>query len=290
MPDKEYNEKEINLRDYFNVIIRRKKIIIRVFLIVLFISLVVSLFIQNKYQAVLAMSVPSYRITTVVFNEGGISQDSAKQKISLRLSLPMHKIFLKSPILIEVVLKKNISVNTTDIISLLRKQNAQFDTRDLKSNDALELVVQADNPDRARRLVLAWAQEYPSYAIAEIEKEADFKDAFLDKQMKILMDNFLKVQDGFKKSGLSEINSELATSSRNNFKVIYGSLISEKEINIFAKGAKIEDIRMLSFESEPKISEENNKRKIIITISLLGLVLGVFLAFYKEYRQRNGQL
>jgi len=98
-------EDEINLRDYINVIIKRKKIILTVFFVSIITTAVFSLMMPKVYQATtLIMIVPS-RIQ-VALSSSQVSSLDGQQKTGTGNSLSTHKELLKSDVVLERIIDK----------------------------------------------------------------------------------------------------------------------------------------------------------------------------------------
>ncbi len=196
MNSRNYENDEIDLKDYFDVIVRRKKVIIYIFIICVFTSALISFLIPKVYQADAAILITPSRIhTTLSPSEISLNVEPSSAKgeyLSSRqptISLPTHKLLLTSNIVLGRVLN-NFSVSRKSkeeptISSLMRK----LKTTEIEETGIIQLEVQDNDPNAAKDIANIWAEEYIKYNQEIIIGEVTGTGEFINKQFELAKEN-----------------------------------------------------------------------------------------------------
>ncbi len=191
-------EDEINLRDYINVILKRKKIILTVFFVSIITTAVFSLMMPKVYQATtLIMIVPS-KIQVAISSTQVASLDG-QQKTGTgersTISLPTHKELLKSGIVLERIIDK-LKLSDGAGKSLIPDDlSKRLNINEAKETSILRLEAKDTNPKKAQELANIWAQEYIKYNQELISGEVKGAGDFITDQFEISKQNLTQAEE-----------------------------------------------------------------------------------------------
>jgi len=228
---------EINLRDYINVIIRRKKIILTVFFLSVITAVIFSLNEPKVYLAASSIMIVPSEIRVVFTPTSDLLPTQPKtgtdeysgQRFSFSLST--HKELLKSNMVLERVINnlglKEISGKNFDPERLSKKLNIKETT----GTSILQLEAEDADPKKAEKLANAWAQEYINYSREFISGEVKGKGDFIADQFEISRQNLVS-----------------AEKKVNDFKDEYKLDLMRAELNI--KNDKLNDYKTELINSE----------------------------------------
>jgi uncharacterized protein involved in exopolysaccharide biosynthesis len=192
-------ERQINLRDYFNVIVRRKRLIIELFIIFVVVSAVISLFQSKVYKATASIMIMPSRVKTAL-SPTDVSLDTKETEggeyIEQRpsISIATHKALVKSNAVLERVtnrlrddgiLKKAIPVESF---------RQQLGVENTENTNILQLSVTNTNPDRAGKIANTWAEEYVRYSSEIILGEVRGSGDFIFEQFKQAEENLAQAE------------------------------------------------------------------------------------------------
>ncbi|MFA6142003.1 MAG: Wzz/FepE/Etk N-terminal domain-containing protein [Candidatus Omnitrophota bacterium] len=189
------------LVEYANIIIKRKKLILAIFFITVFISATTSFFLPKAYKATVSMMVEEEQPA----GKQAASQPSinfAENRALLKSNLILAKIIqdlhLKDPsgkALTEEALSKKLKVAT------------------LAKTNLIELTVTHAKPQEAKEIANAWANDYVEYDQELISGEVKRAQDLVADQFKIASENLFKAEEKLndfnKKYKLDLMNAEL---------------------------------------------------------------------------------
>jgi capsular polysaccharide biosynthesis protein len=272
MENQQYlQENEIDLRDYINVVIKRKILILSIFLIAVVTAAIVSLLMPKVYEIT---------STVQLGNVNGllISKEEAREIIlnqNLLLSV-VKKLNLKIDL---ENLKKNIKINDINGTNLLKIkiERVDIDTA-FKINDAIlnPLITQGQGIYQER---LSLVNERLN------ELDAEIKNAEGDIGRTQNLISGLPNSNNISQSDISlriillqntlpnyESNLTVLRNQRNGLKL---SLAIAKDFKVFDSPIK------------PKYPVGPKKKQNVLIAGMLSLMLGVFLAFFAEYWKKS---
>lgn len=210
---------EIDLREYINVIIKRKRMILGIFLISLVITAIFSLMQPKIYEAfALIMITPSRLQNTLSPTQ--ISLEAEKNidtgtYIGQRptISLPTHVELLKSSAVLERVIYRLKLIDEQGkyltSVSLLGK----LTIKETKETNILRLAAEDRKPAMAKEMANVWAQEYIAYSQELISGEVKGTGEFINNQFSIVQQNLFqsetKIKDFKDKYKLDLMRAEL---------------------------------------------------------------------------------
>ena len=184
----EMQEEEIDLREYINVLIKRKGIIILIFLIAVITAALVSYFIlQPVYEAstILMISKPKYQIELV---------PEIQTQIATEISLATYESLIKDREIEEEVIRKlNLAQPPYEFTP--DSLQGMITIESLKNTNLIKMNLQAGEPKLAKDIANVWAALF-----VEKNKELNLQESkeaqgFIEKQLKITKQNLYKIEE-----------------------------------------------------------------------------------------------
>lgn len=262
MAEMNVREDEINLYDYWKVIVKRKRLIIGLFLVAVLAAVVISLLMPKIYRGDVVLKLPSI---------------TAKELVGIIGKIDAEKILPTTHHLVS-----DVKLNTLK-----------------DSTDKLRLIIEAKNTDAIPSAITEFAAYLNNLSLikepVEREKEKvakrlkDIPDLIKDKSDLIKEYNsFAKMYDRKLERGELSIINLVPADFKQRAMVLDNerrSLVEE------AKEAKeaMENIAGVSLVGNPYISKKPVKPSIKKNIALAGiasLFAGIFLAFFAEYIEK----
>lgn len=261
MSNRQYPDDEIDLRDYIEVMIKRKKTILIIFLICVIITIVISFLIPKVYEA------------TTIIKIGGVTQPLiSKEEAVIRLKTES----LLNPVIQEL----KLNINTHKFKKMIKIE-------DTRGEDLIKMKIQYTNPDLVVRICNAVADSF-------ILKEKEIYDkqlTFLKEQIDILE----KRNESIEKE-IGKLNQTISSQTINpDFPLIqntlsnYGNTLDRINEKIYLLREQLMNSQQFEI-LESAITARNIKpnKKLNIGISaFLGLVIGIFTAFLREYWEKG---
>ncbi len=228
-------ENEVNLRNYIDVLLKRKRLIISIFLISTIATAIVSLRIPKAYQAFTQiMVIPSslqqaLKPTQLSLNIGKTGKGGSGDNRST-LSLETHKSLLLSSLVLTQMLERVKLSEETSMASLRSK----LSVKEIKGTSLLELRVKDKEPKRAKNIADIWADEYFKYNRQLLSGEVKGSGEFIMNQFKLVQEELEaqedKIEAFLKKNNLDLMEQELEIKKTKFFNYRYE--LSGLELNI----------------------------------------------------------
>jgi len=184
----EMQEEEIDLRKYINVLLKRKGVIILIFLIAVITAALVSYFyLKPIYEAstILMISKPKYQVEL---------EPKIQTQIVPEISLATYESLIKDREIEEEVIEK---LNLEQPPYELTPDNLQemITIEAIKNTNLIKMNLQASNPKLAKNVVNTWAALF-----VEKNKELNLKESresqvFIEDQLKISKQNLYKIEE-----------------------------------------------------------------------------------------------
>ena len=266
-------EEEIDLREYINVLLKRKGVIILIFLIAVITAALVSYF---------ALS-PIYRSSTVF----SVAQVDGQPVINITEALEI----IKSNVMLDEVISQISLEETTEQLK------PQIATESLNGTNFVKLTVEADTPEKAKSLV----ENIVEVFIEKNQGEYKEKIKFIEDRLKLLEEHFAEFEKNIqeiektkKKIAASEELSEgerqfqtsLLLSSSVTERSLYNNLTNQAN-SLRASLKSCEDFRIINYAQLPVAPIKPNKKLNILIAGVLGLFVGIFVAFFLEFWQKG---
>ena len=231
-------EEEIDLREYINVLIKRKGVIILIFLIAVITAALVSYFyLKPVYEAstILMISKPKYQVEL---------EPKIQTQIVPEISLATYESLIKDREIEEEVIKK---LNLEQPPYELTPDNLQgmITIEALKNTNLIKMNLQASNPELAKDVVNTWAALFVEKNKELHLKESKESQVFIEDQLKISNQNLYKIEEDIR-----EFNET------NRIEIL------ENEIR--GKAAKVLNYELRLADVKLSFKEENAKKEQII--------------------------
>ncbi len=299
-------EEEVDLRDYVNVVFKRKKVILTVLFVSVAVTAIVSFLSPRVYKISMILEPPS-QVTDVgekvyldlpvnmkTAVEGGIFNPRIIKALSLDSKRPL-KFKVSQPKKLKI-LKVSIEREEERVKDGIRILNQLFKDLSETYYDKLELVrnnierkisiVSSDigtknNKVRSQEKMLKILEERESELISEIEgtkyrKKLQDRDILLASHInqigKQLVD--VKIEEEETRISIENLQSQIEK-------------LQLKIESLNAKKDRINDVRLIQ---EPMVSSNPirpKKRQNIAIAMVLGVMLGVFTAFLQEFWEKT---
>jgi len=278
----EIREEEIDLREYINVLLKRKGIIILIFLIAVITAAVISYFILTPiYQSSVSFQVNTEYTKQPYYYPSSYSNpyisdilvlltsDSILEEATERINLGYNFIKIKEKV-------EATNIKDTNIITLTMEDEDPKIAKDL-ANSIVEVFMEKNQSiyDEKRKIV-----------------EENLK--IYEEQLKDIERNIIEIEKTKQKvsssTGISDVEKLFQTSlllnslvtERNSRNFLISKISSIKEDLMNYKGFKI-----ISSATEPTTPIKPNKKLNILIAGVLGLFVGIFVAFFLEFWQKG---
>jgi len=259
---------EVELRDYINVVIKRKKLILVIFFISVIATAIISFLMPKVYE------------TTSLVQLGSIDQlvlDKEEAK----------EILLSQSNLLRIANDLNLKIKLEDF-------KRRIKIEDIANTNLLKIKTQFSNPDTARKINEALPVILFSYGgglyqkkialinerLDELEQEIHNADNDIKRTRKLVM--------GLSESATSIVQSDISLriillqNTIPNYEVQLTTLKNQKNATKMIL-IKASDFRVLDSPVEPKYYIKPKKTQNIVIAAGAGLMLSLFIAFFLEY-------
>lgn len=203
-------EDEIDLRSYIEVVVKRRKLIIGIFLAAVVLAAIYSLMLPKVYQASSSIILMPSTVRMAVspsrdFLDPQATKIGGYVEQKLAISIPTHEALLKSNTVLEMLLERLKAAGLPDDVELTVEQLSE----DLKiyvaeETNVLQLIAKNTDPVWAKNIANFWAEEYEKYSMAIIEGEMEGSGNFVVEQFKLANENLTKAEKAIKDFDVSE--------------------------------------------------------------------------------------
>ena len=285
-------EEEIDLRDYINVLLKRKWLIIGIVLMAVVIAAIIS-------YAIL----PSIYQSSVTFKIAKIHKPllyNVSEAINQLESLPLTLIgylydfsevkneINSDNILKDVISELKLNLSPSELVNHIKVEN-------IDNSGYVKVTVENTSPELARDIAFSLVnqfielnQQYYQEKIALLEKEKQS----IEKQMALEMEKINEAEklrlDIIDSEGLSltekQIQINLLLNYSTQIREHYNELVDKYYIleNQILNSSNFE---IVNYPSIPQAPIKPNRKLNIAIAGVLGLFLGVLIAFFVEYWQ-----
>jgi capsular polysaccharide biosynthesis protein len=269
----EIQEEEIDLREYINILLKRKGIIILIFLIAVITAALVSYFaISPIYQS------------SAIFS---VAQIDSRAVININESLEI----MRSNIVLDEVINRMGLKETAEQLRL------QIIVEGLKDTNFIKISAEHDTPEKTKSLVenivdVFIEQNQDEYR--EKVKLVEDRLKTLEEQIAEFMKNIQEIEKTKKEIAASEELSEgekqfqisLLLSSSVTERGLYNTL-TDRASSLKTSLKSCEDFKIINNAQMPVSPIKPNKKLNILTAGVLGLFVGIFVAFFLEFWQKR---
>jgi uncharacterized protein involved in exopolysaccharide biosynthesis len=241
-------EEEIDLREYINVLLKRKGIILLIFLIAVITAAVVSYFyLKPVYEAstILMISKPKYQVEL---------EPKIQTQLTPEVSLATYETLIKDREIEEEVIKK---LNLGQPPYELTPDNLQgMITIELLTNtNLIKINLQSGDPKLTKDIANVWAELFVEKNKDLYLKESKEAQGFIEDQLKI------------SKQNLSKIEEEIREFNETNMIEIFEDEIKGKAAKVLNYELRVADVKLYleknKAEREQFIEKLNTQDKIL---------------------------
>lgn len=270
MPNQEYIEDEIDLRDYIKVMLRRKKVILAVFFICVITATIISFLVPRVYES-------SSIIQIGKINELLMKKEEARE------------ILLTQDFLKPIIKKLNLDIEADKLKKNINVEN-------IKNTNFLKINVQYPCAKMAAKINAAIANSFISKGQAIYQRRVSLINDRLkeiEREIKSTEEAMRKVQNLIIKLSKSNAPQEekslgiiiLQTTLSNYERQL--TLLRNKKNNIEVLLAKSKDFKIVEKAITSRYPIKPKKKLNVAIASVLGLMLGVFIAFFQEFWEKG---
>jgi len=277
----EFQEEEIDLREYINVLLKRKGIIILIFLIAVITAALVSYFyLKPVYEAstILMISKPKYQVEL---------EPKIQTQFTPEVSLATYESLIKDREIEKEVLKR-LNLDQPPYELTPDSLQGMITIESLKNTNLIKLNLQAGEPKLAKDIANVWA-----FLFIEKNKDLNLQESkeaqgFIEEQLKISNQNLSKIEEEIRE--FNETNKIDAMDKEITVKLdkimANESRLADVKISAESGKAKIEEIRSQMTSQEKLISSSNIDR---LTEGMKFVEAKDFIGSQLELTQQNLQ-
>ena len=251
----EIQEEEIDLREYINVLLKRKGVIILIFLIAVITAALVSYFyLKPVYEAstILMISKPKYQVEL---------EPKIQTQFTPEISLATYESLIKDREIEEEVIKK-LNLDQPPYELSPDSLQGMITIESLKNTNLIKMSLQTGNPKLAKDIANIWAALFVEKNKNLNLQESKEAQGFIEEQLIISNQNLSKIEEEIRE--FNETNHIVAMDKEITEKLnkIMGneSRLADIKISAESEKAKIEEIRNQMISQEKLISSSNINR------------------------------
>jgi len=248
-------EEEIDLREYINVLLKRKGIIILIFLIAVITAALVSYFyLKPVYEAstILMISKPKYQVEL---------EPKIQTQITPEISLATYETLIKDREIEEEVIKK---LNLGQPPYELTPDNLQgmITIESLKNTNLIKMSLQSGDPKLTKDIANVWADLFVEKNKDLHLRESKESQVFIEDQLKISKQNLYKIEESIREfNEINKIDAMDKEITEKLSKIMENeSRLADVKISTEREKAKIEEIRSQMISQEKLVSSSNIDR------------------------------
>jgi len=274
-------EDEIELRDYINVLVKRKRLIIVITLIAILISGLLSYFVLPKvYESTASFIVANPNIITSTTNPpSALEQATNPFTFMANPSIATYSELVKSPSFLAKILSENgFSKNLTP--EVLSKSITVTNPKD---SNLIVVDVDLSDPEQSYKVAKAIADEFPKYAQDLNKVDVSSLVSFIEAQIQDA-EKDLETKEKAYKDSLSTFTSDILTKSKELLKgkeslyLSEASKLATDELNL-----ALANVLKATNEYQAFLAQEDN-------ITVLTKKIDVKLSELSQYQDTLSQL
>jgi len=266
-----YNNDEVNLRDFIDVVWRRRVLIIAIFLLFVACGAVFS---------VLAVT-PVYSSSTIISLANfkhDLYADVNSAKVVLMSDDFLNKVFKELNLEEQEGLRKDIRVET------------------VKDTKFLRITVRNENPKLARDIAVKAVSIFAVLNVVEYRKHLDIinNQLSLNKGKIEECENEIaetkKVLSGIDNAGMSSMEKDMWRYRLLDYLRHFEDRKTDlqgRNFNLEKELNSLRNLEVIKTADDPAVPEKSNRKVIITASGMLGVIIGLLLAFVLEFLKKN---
>ena len=226
---------------------------------------------------------PVYQSSTVF----SVAQVDNKPAVNITESLEI----IKSNVVLDEV------INRMGLKETVKQLSSQITTKSIKGTNFIKVSVVADSPEKAKSLVENIIEVFIKQNQAEYQEQVKIVEdrlKILEEQIAEFEKNIQEIEKAKKKIAVTEELSEgerqfqtsLLLSSSVTERQLYNNLINQAN-NLKVRLKNCEDFKIVNYALLPTNPIKPNKKLNILIAGVLGLFVGIFVAFFLEFWQKG---
>ncbi len=270
MSERQYSDDETDLRDYIKVMIKRKKIILAIFLICVATTTVISFLTPKVYEATttISISIPIDIPIPIGTPMPLISKEEVVQKLKTE------------KVLKPIIQTLNLNIDEFTLEKMISIEN-------IKNTNFLRLKIQYSNPQLSVKICDAIAD----YFIQQCNESRDKKILLIKEEINKLEKRSKIVEEEMQKFG-----PMLPSQTSNSDFVMLQNALSNYETTFLNLSGRIYSLKQALmdytkfevFKSTTMSQNVKPNKRLNITVSaILGLMVGIFAAFLQDFWQKG---
>jgi len=263
---------EINLLDYWRVIVKHKKLIIWIVEIVVIATAIVSLIMTPIYESkavIMPVSASAKEpglsaMLAVQFGIAPPASPAASEIVNLlKSNIIREKIINRYNLMPLLLEKKNLKDKTQNEIlwEAMRTLEKMMMIKYVQKDNIIELSVQYKNPEKAADMVNYTLKELNEYMCSEAKRVADTNRRYLESQVDKVSDPYVKAK-------------------------IYGLIAQQIETSMLAEAKENFAFKVLDPPKVPDKRVKPKRTQMVLISFVVALFASVFMAFFKEYVEK----
>lgn len=268
----------MELKQYLNIILKWKDIIIQVFLVTTFIALISSFIQRPVYESSVKLLIEGRGGNSSLLND--LAAGGALTALS-RTGNPLDtqmELIRTNPVLEQVIAKLNLRDSRGNQMSA-GALRGKISVSALRLTDIIEVRVQSNNPSQAAEIANAIGEVFVGESEKSNQREAEMARRFIEMQLAELQSELSNMEAGPEKGVILLQKKRMATVTEKN----YMTLLSKLEEARIAEAVKIGYARIVEPATVPGRPIKPKKALNTFMGAFFGLVTGVGLVFLFEY-------
>ncbi len=278
----QYLDDEIDLRDYIRVIVKRKWVILWIFIICVLSTTIASLFMPKIYETDLTIRIGKIARDNNSLRIGKIAGDDN----SLISNLNALKVIKERKVLASAI--KHFKLDKIDIPAL----DKMIKVKNIKGTDFIQMKMESQYPELAAGILKYVANVFIQQQGEKYNKSIKLTKKEIQESERECAD--IKTQEKNLSKTLSQLSQGKALSPGLFFiqdkLVNYENIYSDLQNKIYSLKKGLLDSRPSKIFNPPLVPKypvKPKKRLMAALSGVLGLMLGVFVAFFMEYWQKE---
>lgn len=303
--EKNYNNKEeVDLKDYINVVVKRKRVIITIFFVAVIVAVVVSFLMPKTFEAVTLIKLGQIRNQAVFINLENIddikavfSRENTLKEIALKLGLPANtslakitKIFSIEPVEKTSLLKikgrgttPQKALETTNLIAgfLIDRHQNLFLEAEKTLNQEIETITA--NQEKIKKDI-----EQIKTEIARLDNDAKFYTKEISRRAEAQSEGQGQVAQAYIQllAGVKDAKDakDQQISDFEQQSILLNQTLQQKK---YEKTYQVKPTTIEVPATTPDKKIAPKRAQNIAIAGILGLFIGILWAFMAEYYEKN---